>query len=155
MYKRQVRENTVSTTVIDNLGKMDAVEQEITMKQRSGWEVNGSLEAQLSSAFSGLSSADISALATSLERSLVKIQGTTSTVRESTVSLGKAQVSGDMKMTIDFVETTRTSTISFGVFYRLKYVKASVEIVNYLGCTPRISYEYGASHPGHSGGAIQ
>ena len=151
----QVRENTVSTTVIDNLGKMDAVEQEITMKQRSGWEVNGSLEAQLSSAFSGLSSADISALATSLERSLVKIQGTTSTVRESTVSLGKAQVSGDMKMTIDFVETTRTSTISFGVFYRLKYVKASVEIVNYLGCTPRISYEYGASHPGHSGGAIQ
>ena len=102
-----------------------------------------------------MSSADISALATSLERSLVKIQGTTSTVRESTVSLGKAQVSGDMKMTIDFVETTRTSTISFGVFYRLKYVKASVEIVNYLGCTPRISYEYGASHPGHSGGAIQ
>ncbi|MEI3107096.1 MAG: hypothetical protein V8T16_16940 [Parabacteroides merdae] len=40
----QVRENTVSTTVIDNLGKMDAVEQEITMKQRSGWEVNGRLE---------------------------------------------------------------------------------------------------------------
>lgn len=150
----QVRENTVSTAVIDNLGKMNAVEQEITMTQRSGWEVSGSLEAQLSNAFSGLSSSDVRALAVSLERSLVKIQGTASVVRESTVSLGKAQVSGDMKMTVDFVETTRTSTISFGVFYRLQYVKASVEIVNYLGCTPRISYEYGASHPGHSGGSI-
>lgn len=151
----QIRENVVATTVVDNLGKMNAVEQEITMKQRSGWEVSGSLESQLSSLFAGANSSDIRNLAASVERSLSKLQGSVSTVRESTVSMGKAHVSGDTKMTVDFVETTRTSTVSFGVFYRLNYVKVSVEIVEYLGCTTRVSYEQGTSHPGHSGGSIR
>lgn len=150
----QTSENTVGTVEIDNLGRMDAVEREITMPQRSGWTVNGSLEAQLGNALSGLSSGDISALAASVNRSLVKMQGSVGSVRESSVSLGNAHVSGDMKMKVEFVETTRTSTISFGVFHRLQYVKVSIEIVSYLGCTPRITYEYGTSHPAHSGGTI-
>ncbi|MEI3107095.1 MAG: hypothetical protein V8T16_16935 [Parabacteroides merdae] len=96
------------------------------------------MKQQLSSAFSGLSSSDISALATSLERSLVKIQGTTCPCRRnSTVSLGKAQVSGDMKMTIDIVGND--SYIHYFVWCILSFEireGRSVEIVNYLGCTP-------------------
>lgn len=75
----------------------------------------------------------------------------------ATLSVGFVGCSDDDEPTPEIVENPleKGGYISFGVFYRLKYVKASVEIVNYLGCTPRISYEYGASHPGHSGGAIQ
>ncbi|MFQ9022109.1 MAG: hypothetical protein ACLR6J_13985 [Parabacteroides merdae] len=46
----------LSTVTLDNLGKMEAAEQEVNGKQKIGWEIEGDLKQQLSSAFSALSS---------------------------------------------------------------------------------------------------
>lgn len=145
----------LSTVTIDNLGKMAAAEQEVTGKQKIGWEIQGDLKQLLGSAFSALSSSDIESLASQLNTAITSTKGSAAGVEEIPFSLGTAKVDGDQKVTIDMKAKKNLSSFSVNFNYQGRVVPFSVEIVTYAGVSTTITKEGGASHPGHSGGAIQ
>lgn len=145
----------LSTVTIDNLGKMAAAEQEVTGKQKIGWEIQGDLKQLLGSAFSALSSSDIESLASQLNTAITSTKGSAAGVEEIPFSLGTAKVDGDQKVTIDMKAKKNLSSFSVNFNYQGRVVPFSVEIVTYAGVNTTITKEGGASHPGHSGGAIQ
>ena len=145
----------LSTVTIDNLGKMAAAEQEVTGKQKIGWEIQGDLKQLLGSAFSALSSSDLESLANQLNAAITSTKGSTAGVEEIPFSLGTAKVDGDQKVTIDMKAKKNLSSFSVNFNYQGRVVPFSVEIATYAGVSTTITKEGGASHPGHSGGAIQ
>lgn len=145
----------LSTVTIDNLGKMAAAEQEVTGKQKIGWEIQGDLKQLLGSTFSALSSSDIESLASQLNTAITSTKGSAAGVEEIPFSLGTAKVDGDQKVTIDMKAKKNLSSFSVNFNYQGRVVPFSVEIVTYAGVNTTITKEGGASHPGHSGGAIQ
>lgn len=145
----------LSTVTIDNLGKMEAAEQEVNGKQKIGWEIEGDLKQQLSSAFSALSSSDVDKLASQLNAAITSTKGSTAGVEEIPFSLGTAKADGDQKMTIDMKAKKNLSSFSVNFNYQGRVVPFSVKVATYAGVSTTITKEGGASHPGHSGGVIQ
>ena len=145
----------LSTVTIDNLGKMAAAEQEVTGKQKIGWEIQGDLKQLLGSAFSALSSSDIESLASQLNTAITSTKGSAAGVEEIPFSLGTAKVDGDQKVTIDMKAKKNLSSFSVNFNYQGRVVPFSVKVATCAGVSTTITKEGGASHPGHSGGVIQ
>lgn len=139
--------------VIDNLGNMDAKKGEITAKQKMGWTVDGDLNALLKTQFPALSAADIESLAASINSAIASTKGTPSGVSESTISMGTAEVSGDMKMTVKLSASIVLTAGTFNFQYQGQPASISVPVKTYNGVATQITYQYGASHTDHSGGA--
>ena len=136
-------------------GKMEAAEQEVNGKQKIGWEIEGDLKQQLSSAFSALSSSDVDKLASQLNTAITSTKGSTAGVEEIPFSLGTAKADGDQKVTIDMKAKKNLSSFSVNFNYQGRVVPFSVKVATYAGVSTTITKEGGASHPGHSGGVIQ
>ena len=134
---------------------MAAAEQEVTGKQKIGWEIQGDLKQLLGSAFSALSSSDLESLANQLNAAITSTKGSTAGVEEIPFSLGTAKADGDQKVTINMKAKKNLSSFSVNFNYQGRVVPFSVEIATYAGVSTTITKEGGASHPGHSGGAIQ
>lgn len=145
----------LSTVTIDNLGKMEAAEQEVNGKQKIGWEIEGDLKQQLGSTFSALSSSDVDKLASQLNAAITSTKGSTAGVEEIPFSLGTAKADGDQKVTIDMKAKKNLSSFSVNFNYQGRVVPFSVKVATYAGVSTTITKEGGASHPGHSGGVIQ
>ena len=145
----------LSTVTIDNLGKMAAAEQEVTGKQKIGWEIQGDLKQLLGSAFSALSGSDLESLANQLNAAITSTKGSAAGVEEIPFSLGTAKVDGDQKVTIDMKAKKNLSSFSVNFNYQGRVVPFSVEIATYAGVSTTITKEGGASHPAHGGGVAQ
>ena len=91
---------------------MAAAEQEVTGKQKIGWEIQGDLKQLLGSAFSALSSSDLESLANQLNAAITSTKGSTAGVEEIPFSLGTAKVDGDQKVTIDMKAKKNLSSFS-------------------------------------------
>ncbi len=145
----------LSTVTIDNLGKMDAAEQEVAGKQKIGWEIRGDLKQLLSGTFSALSASDLESLARQLNAAITSTKGSAAGVEEIPFSLGTAKVDGDQKVTIDMKAKKNLSSFSVNFNYQGRVVPFSVEIATYAGVSTTITKEGGASHPAHGGGVVQ
>lgn len=145
----------LSTVTIDNLGKMAAAEQEVTGKQKIGWEIQGDLKQLLGSAFSALSGSDLESLVNQLNAAITSTKGSAAGVEEIPFSLGTAKVDGDQKVTIDMKAKKKLSSFSVNFNYQGRTVPFSVEIATYAGVSTTITKEGGASHPAHGGGVVQ
>ncbi len=145
----------LSVVTIDNLGKMAAAEQEVTGKQKIGWEIQGDLKQLLGGTFSALSSSDLESLASQLNAAITSTKGSAAGVEEIPFSLGTAKVDGDQKVTIDMKAKKKLSSFSVNFNYQGRTVPFSVEIATYAGVSMTITKEGGASHPAHGGGVVQ
>ena len=99
-------------------GKMEAAEQEVNGKQKIGWEIEGDLKQQLSSAFSALSSSDVDKLASQLNAAITLPKVRTAGVEEIPFSLGTAKADGDQKVTIDMKAKKNLSSFSVNFNYQ-------------------------------------
>lgn len=154
------------SVVIDNMGNMQSKESGVSAKHKVGYTIEGDLKQLISARFSGLSSADVEALAGQLENVITSTQGMAAGVSEVPFSLGTAKLSGDMKMTVDMKIQKVTSTLSFNLNYQgavqvFKGPVASsapiafdIPISIYSGIKTTITTQYGTSHGDHSGGSI-
>ena len=155
-YAASVKGNTTESlgeVVIDNMGNMGPKEGDITVKQKIGWEINGDLNALLKAQFPALSAADIDALVSTIKKAIASTKGSSAGVSESTLSMGKAQVSGDMKMTVKYSAPVKETVGTFNFMYQNKAASFGVPVKNYNGVKTEISYTYGNSHKEHSGGS--
>ena len=144
----------LTTVTIDNLGKMNAVEQEVNGKQKIGWMIEGNLKQLLASEFPALSSADLDNLANQLNDVIASTKGAAAGVEEIPYSLGTAKVDGDLKMTIKMEAKKSLTTFSVRFNYQGGVVPFGVTVATYTGVSTTITKEGGVSHPDHSGGAI-
>lgn len=138
----------------DNLGKMGAVEVAVTGKQKSGWTMDGDLNALLQAQFPALNEEDISGLSTTIHHAIASTRGSRAGISESSVSMGVAKVSGDMKMTVSFAARLSKSKVVFNLMYLGQPVSIGIPILTYTGVATEIIYQYGSSHTDHSGGSI-
>lgn len=139
--------------VIDNLGNMSSKEGDVTGKQKMGWIIDGDLNALLKAQFPALSATDLENLAASINGAIASTKGVPAGVSESTVSMGKANVSGDMKMTVKFLASVKQTAGTFNFMYQDKPASFSVPVKTYNGVNTQITYQKGSSHADHSGGS--
>lgn len=140
--------------VVDNLGKMEAVDKEVSVTQKSGWVVDGDLSAAIRTQFDGISDSDVSALSDMLNRSLAQSKGSQPGVKESKFSLGNAKVSGDTKMTVKMRGVRSEESVTFYLEFKGKQQAFTVNVLVYDGVDTSIEYEYGEHRTDHSGSAI-
>lgn len=140
--------------LVDNLGKMSAVETTVTGKYKCGWTMDGDLNALLQAQFPALNEEDISGLSTTIHYAIASTRGSGAGISESSVSMGVAKVSGDMKMTVSFAARLSKSKVVFNLMYLGQPVSIGIPILTYTGVATEITYQYGSSHTDHSGGSI-
>lgn len=140
---------------IDNLGSVNAKEQEISVTQKFGWEVDGTISTLLQSALPDLSSGEISSLASSVASTIASLKGSAPGIVESKVSFGTAKVSGDTKLTLTFTSNVLKSRVVFKMTYNGGQKDISIPLKTYLGTSATMTYTYGNSHTEHSGGGGQ
>ncbi|MDL2241523.1 carboxypeptidase-like regulatory domain-containing protein [Bacteroidales bacterium OttesenSCG-928-L03] len=144
---------SLATKVIDNLGKVKIKEEQVTLNEKVGWQIEGNLETLLKNKYSSLTTTEVTALAAAIHSTIASLQGSEVGISEisSTMTL---KVSGDTKMTVEFSSEVR----KFSVLVPLAFADGSsdtftVPVKKYAGTSSDINYEYGNSHPDHSGGS--
>ena len=142
----------LADVVVDNLGVMEAKEADVAGKQKFGWQIDGDLKALLQKSFPSLSSEDQATLAASIESAIASSKGSNAGVTETALSLGKAKVGGDMKMTVSFTAKVAETTGTFKLSYNGASTNLVVPVKTYNGVDTKITYEQGNSRPDHSGG---
>lgn len=138
--------------VVDNLNNMAVKEAEIKGAQKMGWEINGDLKALLKAKFPSLTDSDITALATTIQHAIASTKGSTPGVHQSTISFGKAKVSGDTKMTLTLLSDVHTENIAFELAAQNSSSNFEVPVKTYSGVSAKITYQYGPTRTDHSGG---
>lgn len=145
-------EENLDEIVVDNLDNMAVKDAEIKGAQKMGWEINGDLKALLKAKFPSLTDSDITALATTIQHAIASTKGSTPGVHQSTISFGKAKVSGDTKMTLTLLSDVHTENIAFELAAQNSSSNFEVPVKTYSGVSAKITYQYGPTRTDHSGG---
>lgn len=145
----------LDTKVIDNLGKMSAKSETVSMTQKYGWTMDEGLAATLKASYPVLTDASVNSLVASFTTAVSSVMGSTPGTGELSLSI-PFYVSGDTKLTIEFLARLETITFSFPLIF----VDGGLEWVNvtakrYTGTDVRTTYQYGSSHTDHTGGSGQ
>lgn len=141
--------------VIDNLGQMSAKSETLSMTQKYGWTLDENLGATLKSNYPVLTDASVNLLVSNFTTAVSSLMGSTPGTGELALSI-PFYVSGDTKLTVEFVARLETTTFSFPLIFvdgNLEWV--DVVAKRYIGTDVETTYQYGSSHTEHSGGSGQ
>ncbi|MDD2436738.1 MAG: TonB-dependent receptor [Massilibacteroides sp.] len=143
----------LTTVVIDNLGVMTVKEQEISITQKYGWEIEGDLASILKTAIPELSDDDASNLVPMALTTIETLKGSKPGISETQLNCGTAKISGDMKYTVVFTSLIIKTNVAFSVTANNTQKEISVPVKTYSGVSSSATYERGNSYPDHSGGS--
>lgn len=141
--------------VVDNLDNMAVKEAEIKGAQKMGWEIDGDLKALLRAKYPALLEDDIEVLATTIEKAIASMKGSTPGIYQSTISFGNAKVSGDTKMIFTLLSDVHYENIVFNLADQASSYSSSnfeAPVKTYNGVSAKIAYQYGPTRTDHSGG---
>lgn len=145
-------QENLDEVVVDNLNNMAVKESEVEGIQKMGWEIDGDLNALLKAKYPNLIDDDITVLSATIQHAIASTKGSTPGVHQSTISFGKAKVSGDTKMTLTLLSDVHTENIAFELTAQNSSSSFEVPVKTYSGVSSKITYQYGPTRTDHSGG---
>ena len=110
------------------------------------------MNALLKAKYPNLIDDDITALSATIQHAIASTKGSTPGVHQSTISFGKAKVSGDTKMTLTLLSDVHTENIAFELTAQNSSSSFEVPVKTYSGVSSKITYQYGPTRTDHSGG---
>jgi len=148
----------LDTKVLDNLGKMSAAFTTFTVKQKYGWDVDGSLATMLKTRYPSFSDELIASLVSNITTLVSSMMGSAPGVGEYDLTI-PVGVGGDMKLTMKFYAQVNKTTMEIPLIIVVGNSSTlewfNVPVKKYMGTEAESDIVYGSSWPAHSGGTGQ